>query len=564
MKKLIALLLVLATIGSMLTACDQKEVTNYGNDVTTSTKAAQNIEVTWPEDLTLTIGIPQVATVQDYDTNAYTLWLEEVTGINLEFKMYLPMENDYKSKLNTSLISGDQLPDILLGFNLGRKFYQDMGEDGFLVDLAPYFSDKEGVSKIWWERFETLDPYYQSLILRNMWDDEEDNIWAMPRIESSTYDVMAYTAYINHEWLENLGLEMPQNPDELYEVLKAFKTRDHNGNGKADEIPLTGYWQNDVNWLINFFVYHNDQRSWRVEEDGSFSCPYTTDEYREALIYIHKLVDENLIPMSSWTGGDYSNIRSAMSSLDGTATIGCFVGHPTRCFVPGEEIMYQYSAMDYFGYAPLNTDTYDFGNFITKDCEYPAAAWYLFMVMSTEEGSFRSRYGQKDVDWVDADPGATSFLGRPAKIKILNEAAFGGVDNECWNKNYVGLFINSENEVCQLSPDMGEWINYKMNLMADTVENYYNPAKPTPDNVVPALMYTVKQDETVSSFRSNTQNLYKTARASFCTGTTANGKYTDPSDDAQWNQYLQEMIDQGYEEWREMAMRVYESMNRED
>ena len=46
--------------------------------------------------------------------------------------------------------------------------------------------------------------------------------------------------WFNYDWLEKLGLEEPQTTEELYEVLKAFKTQDPNGNGKANEIPLTG------------------------------------------------------------------------------------------------------------------------------------------------------------------------------------------------------------------------------------------------------------------------------------------------------------------------------------
>ena len=35
------------------------------------------------------------------------------------------------------------------------------------------------------------------------------------------------------------GLDMPTNTEELKDVLKAFKTQDPNGNGKADEIPMS-------------------------------------------------------------------------------------------------------------------------------------------------------------------------------------------------------------------------------------------------------------------------------------------------------------------------------------
>ena len=49
------------------------------------------------------------------------------------------------------------------------------------------------------------------------------------------------TPFINKAWLDRLGLEMPTTVDEWYEVLKAFKEQDANGNGDPnDEIPLTG------------------------------------------------------------------------------------------------------------------------------------------------------------------------------------------------------------------------------------------------------------------------------------------------------------------------------------
>lgn len=37
--------------------------------------------------------------------------------------------------------------------------------------------------------------------------------------------------------LDKLGLEQPDNVDELYDVLVAFRDQDPNGNGKADEVP---------------------------------------------------------------------------------------------------------------------------------------------------------------------------------------------------------------------------------------------------------------------------------------------------------------------------------------
>ena len=46
--------------------------------------------------------------------------------------------------------------------------------------------------------------------------------------------------FLNRDWLDRLGLEMPDTLDELTEVLRAFKNEDANGNGDPnDEIPVS-------------------------------------------------------------------------------------------------------------------------------------------------------------------------------------------------------------------------------------------------------------------------------------------------------------------------------------
>ena len=56
-------------------------------------------------------------------------------------------------------------------------------------------------------------------------------------------DVMAVTYFgllIRQDWLDNVGLAVPTNMDEWYEVLTAFKEGDPNGNGLQDELPFVG------------------------------------------------------------------------------------------------------------------------------------------------------------------------------------------------------------------------------------------------------------------------------------------------------------------------------------
>ena len=49
-----------------------------------------------------------------------------------------------------------------------------------------------------------------------------------------------------------------------------------------------------VEFLVNAFVYCNDTNVFNVT-DGKVWVPYTTDECRQALIYLNKLYSEGLL-----------------------------------------------------------------------------------------------------------------------------------------------------------------------------------------------------------------------------------------------------------------------------
>lgn len=70
--------------------------------------------------------------------------------------------------------------------------------------------------------------------------------------------------YIRQDWLDKLGLETPTTLDEYYNVLKAFREQDPNGNGKKDEVPYF-YRDKGVDGLIQLWNAYN---GWHVGADG--------------------------------------------------------------------------------------------------------------------------------------------------------------------------------------------------------------------------------------------------------------------------------------------------------
>lgn len=556
MKKLIALLLCLVMTASLFAGCGGGGdlVANNGDD---STIGTVDITQEIPEDLTLTIGLPLGTLVEDYDTNAYTLWLEEVTGYNLEFVTFQSAAADYKAQLSAMLATGDELPDLLLNMNIGDGAYTEYGESGYLVDLAPYYNNKELSSEFWtaMEKLKELDPDHYDYVLREL--NYGGSMYAYARIEYSLIDTMQYQTYINQDWLDALGLKMPTSTEELYDVLVAFRDRDPNGNGKKDEKPLIGYGSNVLHWIVNMFCYMDNETWFNVDDDNQLYLPHLTDEYREALIFINKLVDEGLMFNSavSFTNKD---VKSLLSVPDGeVGTVGVVVGHPTLIFPVGGSSVYSYEALPYWGNCIRTSQYYTPACFITQDCEYPLAAWNVLMAMTSPEGAFRQRYGEYGVDYVDADEGTKSFIGKDAEIKVINEDAFTGKNNILWHGIMGTVLIQAENETVQMADDA--WTQHKMRIMGDCYWNYVDgETNNSPDEkyILPKLVVPEEVSDADSNERSNSQGVINEALQSFCLGT---GTYNDPSDDAQWAAYVQAVKDQGYEVWMANRQAIYEN-----
>ena len=459
------------------------------------------------------------------------------------------------------LATGDELPDILWNFQVGQGAYEEYGASGYFIDMAPYYNDKEGVGKVFWDRLSGLPQSQQDYVVRQL-TAEDGGMYAAARIEYSLIDTMQFQVFINQTWLTNLGLEMPTNIDELETVLRAFRDKDPNGNGKKDELPLIGNnaagSSSIIKWILNMYCYVDFNKYFNVDDNGKLYLPHITPEYRQALIKINQWIKEGLMFNSAFSMSN-KEIKSLLNPPEGEAiTVGVFAGHPTLVHEVDNSAIYNYVSVPYWGNAIRNPQYFTPAVFITQDCEYPLAAWNLIMTASTKEGSYRQRYGEYGVDYVDADPGTKSFLGRDAEIKVLNESAFSGQNNCCWHGIMGTILIEAENEVCQLTEDMGEWVNYKMHNRADAYNNYVKAEtenNPDPKYIMPDIVTPVEVSDADANERSNSQGVISEALSSFCCGT---GVYNNPNDDAQWAAYIKALEDQGYQKWMEYRQAVCE------
>ena len=172
------------------------------------------------EKVKFSIGIPTNAMVLDHDNNALTKWIEEKCNVELTFIEYAG-GTDVATQISTTIAARQDLPDILFGISLSDSVITRYGKDGYLLDLSEYYADKEGASKIFWDRVTNeLSEYDRDLVLRKITNPDTGAIYAVPCVETSLIDKQAFRIWINQEWLDKLNLKAPTSNEELVHVLK--------------------------------------------------------------------------------------------------------------------------------------------------------------------------------------------------------------------------------------------------------------------------------------------------------------------------------------------------------
>lgn len=548
MKKFLAIVLTLAIVLG-LCAC--------GGGSGTSNNGKTEGQVT------IKIGLGTNAKVMSYKENSLTKWLEEQTGYNLEFVEYSG-GTDIATQISTTVAARQELPDILWGINLGTDAVSTYGKDGYFVNLTPYYEDREGKSKTFWDRLETdLTEEQQETVIRKITDTETQEIYVVPNIETSLVDKINYMVWINTEWLDRLGLEKPTDIASLEKVLYAFRDNDANGNGdKNDEIPLFGTEKSGaaqvVNWIVNMYLYFNEDRPWQdYNGDGKLEYVYTQDAYREALKYVNKLYKENLINKTIYTATS-SEMKTITTPASGTAMCGIFLGHLTSCTAFGSEVLYQYEPLPLWGCAVEDEMGCSFTTFITETAEKKGIVdecFNLLMTMYSKEGSFRIRYGEKGVNWVEpSSADAVSDYGLKADYKLIDDP-FTQQNTAMWGKVSSTLNHYAEGETAEVGADLDQWTATKSKMHAEYRRLFDEAAaKYNPKNLCPALIGTIEEQEDIDMTKTNVAAYKTSAEKDFIMG--QNGK--DINDNADWNAFLKELDNLGLAAYQKYAQTIYD------
>jgi putative aldouronate transport system substrate-binding protein len=114
----------------------------------------------------------------------------------------------------------------------------------------------------------------------------DGNTYAFPGFEETNIQ-MTNGTWIYKPWLDKLGLAMPTTEDELINMLTAFKTRDPNGNGLADEIPFA--WDAKSSWTFGtVHGWFGAAKDWLIRDARAVYSP-ATENYKNYVQFMTRL-----------------------------------------------------------------------------------------------------------------------------------------------------------------------------------------------------------------------------------------------------------------------------------
>ncbi len=355
------------------------------------------------EPLTLSIMGAKSAIQGEWQTLRVFRVMEERSNISFTFDT--PPGEAYEERKNLVFASG-QLPDVFFGANLSAADEVTYGSQGLLIPLedliaehAPNFS-----------RLMEQDPSIRQAITT-----PDGHIYALPGIGAG-YNLYP-KIWINEPWLKAIGMEMPTTTDEFYNVLQAFKTEDPNGNGEADEIPLSA---TSSSWplgdirpgMLAAFGFSSLYESPMIDvKEGRVRFIPAEDNFRSYLEYMNRLHNEELLDPDSFAQDGQQLIAKGEADR-----LGVF-SHAGPFLVVGPERNDDFphlqpltSELSPEPIWPQGSEVRRGAFAITRTNEHPEATMRWVDYFYSEEGAMLLSHGIEGEDWVNSEGGGFQRL----------------------------------------------------------------------------------------------------------------------------------------------------------
>lgn len=440
---------------------------------------------------------------------------EEMTGIHTDW-ITVPA-SAVSEKLSLAMASKD-MPDVFMRCKISPSDQLKYGEDGAILDL-----NKNGLLQKYAPNFCAYMEKYPDVKQSQTFPGGA--IYSIPAAAEDPATRMSRKLFYNQEWLTALGLKQPTNIDELYQVLKAFKTRDPNGNGKADEIPISQTPENIYETFMGMFglmdrgVHNNNYDI--DEKTGKIRHIRTAPEYREMLTFLNKLYKEGIIDQECFTYKDQTGAGLVSQDRLGmiiNTNLALYPASVEKLFVPAEQAIKGPHGDQLW--PSIRSHLHSSGAFvISADCKHPEAALRWVDYFYSDEGVKFYHYGIDGDTCVKNADGSYSYTDKITS-QITGNASYDQVVSQ------YTPYSGGNN------PTIMKWPYFSGAELAPLPKKAAENLMPyTPKEVWPFFTYTDKEQKVLLDVGSPINQYCQQTSGEFLTGQR-------PLDDADWDEYV--------------------------
>ena len=463
--------------------------------------------------------------------------LEEITNVHIDWET---APNSGFSEAKSIMLASGDYPDIFLRCSLTVSELSTYGQMGVFADLTEYL-EKYAYN------FNALCEEYSDILKQITTPD--GIIYSMPLVQPYEAANKFAKNWINSVWLDRVGMDVPNTTDEFFDVLRAFKEQDANGNGDpSDEIPYSDrdsgnslftstYGSFGIGTLgSNLFSAYIDR-----DENNNLRFFATSEEFKTQMKWIRDMYAEGLIDPEMYT----QDIAS-FTAKNSTDLIGaCFQNATLSMFSP--EVADQFIAIRVLegpngdrmltNVPPLVTAVGAFA--VSAESEYikEAVRWcdYLFTV----EGEMIFRVGPEGIcyEWSEEEQRnvLTEYLTNNPDGMTINQAQGQYAISRAGGGCPGFTFVEVENIVfTQTDIDNSE-------LMSQDI----------PDDLVCALFtFTIDEQDELNALSTDIQTYVSETMVAFVTGKT--------DIDTQWDSYVKTLEQMGLEQYMQIYSQAWE------
>jgi putative aldouronate transport system substrate-binding protein len=494
----------------------------------------------------------QGASITDYERNDLTQYYEALTNVHVQWELF--PSSGAMDKINLMFSAGDDLPDVFLKCSIPNTSLITFGSAGLIVPL-------EDLVEKW--GYNTKQLFEEKVAAKPAVTAADGHIYSLSSWSSHEPNQLSMRFFINTQFLEKLGMKEPTTTEELYQYLKAVKTRDPNGNGRADEIPyitsIDGWMASVEGFIMNAFIYdetsisNSDPSARRrifLTRDGKVDVAFNKPEWREGLKYMSRLYSEGLIAPESFTMGN-QDLRALIES-GSVPLVGAVANGSPHMFTDttGERRKIYKAIAPIKGPNGVQVAWFneymgpEIGDFvITRDCKIPDVAMKWADYQYTPDFTMRNRYGILGRDWkIPAD----GVMGADGKQALYEEIlVFGSPTNAYWGNGLRwGRWGAYKRPPAGNDPFDLEKVLYK--AYEDYLPYAYRYSVPT------ALPYTVTEARRYSELNREVVSYVEQSLAGFVTGRL------NINDDAAWNTYLSRLNQLGVTELIQLTQSAFD------